>query len=402
MSTAGTAGTAGAAAPERPATSLDPTARDVWRAARGPVLLAALVLLGALVLALLRTGGSAGLLDPGATDRAGSRALAELLRAQGVEVRVTRTTSATVGAVGERGATTVLVTQPDLLTAEQVRRVGRTGADLVLVAPTGPALDLLAPGLAVVGEGGEDARGPGCGLPVAQRAGSAEVDGAAYGRGGPVGQPLALCYPAADGGAGLAVLDDPDRTVSVLGGPRPLTNDRLDDAGNAALALGLLGDEEVLVWYLPSLGDLPEGAQRPLTELLPGWVLPALAQLGVAVALLALWRARRLGPVVAEPLPVVVRASEAVEGRARLYRRSRARGTAASALRAAALERLRAALALGRADPPDAVVAAVAARSGRPEAGVRDLLYGAPPAGDAALVSLADALDALEREVRRT
>ena len=73
--------------------------------------------------------------------------------------------------------------------------------------------------------------------------------------------------------------------------------------------------------------------------------------------LLALWRARRLGPVVAEPLPVVVRAAETVEGRARLYRRGGARGQAA---RGAARRRPVAGSgrALGlprRADPPAVV-----------------------------------------------
>jgi hypothetical protein len=359
-----------------------------------------LVLLAALLLALLRSGGSAGSLDPAATDRSGSRAAAQLLRAEGVDVRVTRTTSATVDAVRDGAATTVLVTVPDLLSEEQARRVRRTGADLVLVAPSGPALELLAPGLAVVGEGDEDAREPDCSLPVAQRAGAAEVDGLVYDRAGAVGSALTSCYPD-DEGASLTVLDEGERSTAVLGGPRPLTNDRLDDEGNAALALGLLGGEETLVWYLPSLGDVPEGAARPLPELLPRWVLPALAQLGVAVLLVALWRGRRLGPVVTEPLPVVVRASEAVEGRARLYRRGRARGSAAAALRTACVERLRPPLSLGRAAPPAEVVTAVASRTGRPATAVQELLYGAPPAGDAALVSLADALDALEREVRR-
>jgi hypothetical protein len=46
-------------------------------------------------------------------------------------------------------------------------------------------------------------------------------------------------------------------------------------------------------------------------------------------------------------------------------------------------------------------VSAVAARSGWSSADVTALLYGAAPADDAALVQLADRLDALEREVRR-
>ncbi len=56
-------------------------------------------------------------------------------------------------------------------------------------------------------------------------------------------------------------------------------------------------------------------------------------QLGVALLLAALWRARRLGPLVTERLPVVVRASETVEGHARLYRSRRARDRVAATLR---------------------------------------------------------------------
>src|SRR5690606_41722785 len=59
----------------------------------------------------------------------------------------------------------------------------------------------------------------------------------------------------------------------------------------------------------------------------------ALPILIVVVVLLAWWQGRRLGPLVTEPLPVVVRASETVEGRGRLYRSRRARDRAAEALR---------------------------------------------------------------------
>ena len=66
------------------------------------------------------------------------------------------------------------------------------------------------------------------------------------------------------------------------------------------------------------------------------------------VAVLAmLWRGRRLGPLAAEPLPVVVRSAETAEGRARLYQDGRSLDRAAATLRAAALTRLSARLRLG-------------------------------------------------------
>lgn len=380
-------------------TTLDPSPERLWRAARAPVLVGVVVLLAALLIALLRSGSAAGTLDPRAVDRTGSRALAQLLRGQGVDVTLTTTTAGTVAAVaGDAAASTVLVAVPDRLAPEQLQALRDSGADLVLVDPGDRALAELAPSVLASGATGRGDLAAGCALPAAERAGAVQLRGNAFARA--PGSDALLCYPGRDG-AGLAVARVGTRQVSVLGAARPLTNEHLDSGGSAALALGLLGSNPRLVWYLPSLSDLGAAAQRPLAELVPRWVAPVLAQLGVAVVLFALWRGRRLGPVVTESLPVVVRASEAAEGRARLYRRARARGSAAAALREAVIQRVAAALALGRPVEPAVLVAAVAARTGRAPDTVAALLYGAAPARDEALVGLADALDALETEVRR-
>ena len=139
-----------------------------------------------------------------------------------------------------------------------------------------------------------------------------------------------------------------------------------------------------------------------LDQLLPARLGWAFLQGLVAVLLLMLWRARRFGRLVREPLPVSVRASETVEGLGRLYRTARSRRRAADALRAAARSRIAPRLGLRRDDSATAVVEAVAVRTGRPAADLATLLYGAEPGDDAALVALADQLDALEAEVRRS
>ncbi len=123
-------------------------------------------------------------------------------------------------------------------------------------------------------------------------------------------------------------------------------------------------------------------------------------QLFVAAGLAALWRSRRLGPLVAEPLPVVVRASETVEGHGRLYRSRRSRSRAAEVLRDAARYRITARLALPAGADAAAVCAAVAALTGREPGAVRAILYGPAPRDDAALVALGQDMDALEGEVR--
>jgi hypothetical protein len=128
-----------------------------------------------------------------------------------------------------------------------------------------------------------------------------------------------------------------------------------------------------------------------------------LAQLVVVVAAVVWWRGRRLGRIVVEPLPVVVRPTETVEGRARLYRRAGARDRAANALRAATLDRMRIRLSLPRGAPPAVVAEAAARRTGRPVPDVVALLAPSTvPPDDAALVALRTALDTLENEVRRS
>ena len=114
----------------------------------------------------------------------------------------------------------------------------------------------------------------------------------------------------------------------------------------------------------------------------------------------------RAQPDTAEPLPVVVRAAEATEGRARLLRKSRGRDRAALRLREGCIRRLGPLVGLPRGATPDALVDAVSARTQRSAPEVHGLLYGAfpgqAPPDDASLVRLADGLDELEREVRRS
>ena len=376
--------------------SLDPSGQQIWHAARGPALLVLAVVIAAVAIAALGGGQRAGLLDPRAVDPSGSRAVAEVLRDQGVRVDLV-TTSAGVRDVARAGDT-VLVAFPDILRPEQARIVRDTGADLVLIGSHQP--DQFAEGVSATGETALEARQPVCALPVADSAGIADTGGISYDMRSEGGSDADGCY-ARQGAPSVVQVRAGGRTVTLLGNPQPLTNERFDDLGNAALALGLLGQNNRLVWYLPSLTDVPAGAERSFYDLVPGGIWWGLTQLVIAVLLLMFWRARRLGPVVPEPLPVVVRATETVEGRARLYRRAGARDKAAGSLRTGAVRRLVPLLGLPRRSDPHAVVDAVAARTRRTVPEVGALLYGAAPADDAALVRLANELDALDREIRR-
>ncbi|MFD9360124.1 DUF4350 domain-containing protein [Streptomyces sp. NPDC060031] len=387
----------------------------LWARARGIAVALAVLIAAAITMAALNSGAHHGYLDPRSADPYGSRAVAELLKERGVTVRVVTTAREAADAAGPDA--TLLVTEPDLLGDGQ-RRAIRSAIDLsggrtVLLAPGPLGLPDLAPGTHVRGNALDDNLDPACPLPAAASAGRAATGGGGH-RYATDTRTATACYPS-HGNPTLLVL--PTGTTGgdtvLLGSETILLNRSLAKEGNASLALQLLGSRPDLVWYMPSLTDTdPDAAagsqDKSLLQLIPdGWNW-ALLQLFTAAALAALWRARRLGPLVTERLPVAVRASEATEGRARLYRKADARDRAATVLRAATRERLAALVGVppARAHDPAALVPAVSARfphgTQGPD-GTRDLttlLFGTTPADDAALVALADHLDALEREVR--
>ncbi|MGW0665230.1 DUF4350 domain-containing protein [Streptodolium elevatio] len=381
-----------------PTTSVSPDAAALWRAARGPLLLAALILFVVSAIILITGGRDRGELDPRAVDPAGSRALAEILRDEGVAVSLVTSPEALRAAVENAPAdTTVLVPFPNRLTAEQIAAAAvLRPARTVLVEPDDGSLETF--GLDAHDDGSVDrgALQPRCDLPEALRAGDADVGGTGYQtsvRG------AVRCYPAS-GSPTLVLLPHGGGDAVLLGSGKALRNDRLDERGNASLTMQLLGAHPQLLWYLPE--ESADGDEGLLSLLPAGWRFGAI-QLSAAVILFALYRARRLGPVVTEPLPVVVRAAETAEGRARLYRRGRTVDRAADQLRAAARTRIAARLGTGSgpaATDPAVLVDAVAARTRRAPADIYHLLYGAVPDDENGLVALADQLDLLEDHVK--
>ena len=379
-------------------------ARRGWRTVRGPLLLTLAILVVVVVSALVNTAGGRDALDPASPADRGSRALAALLRDRGVEVE--RVTTVAAALASANAASTVFVPVPGRVPSDELSRLVAAGGQpaFVLVDPPPALLNALASGVTSSDSADVRPRLPGCDLPAAVVAGSAEMGGTTY---SVTSDGATTCY-SARGRPTLVAVDGRAGPVTVVGSADPFTNARLGVAGNAALTLSLLGTRDRVVWLLPRPGQLaPPGTERPrLVDLLPDRLLVAAAQLGVAVLLLALWRGRRLGPVVTEALPVVVRAAETVEGRARLYAAARARRQAAGDLRAGTRTRLAHRLGLPAEPAASALVDAVTRRTARNPAEVSALLYGAPDApdvpDDAALVRLATDLDTLEAEVRRT
>ena len=332
-----------------------------------------------------------GRMDPASTQPDGAHALVALLRDRGVTVVVADSVADVEKAA--RPGTLLLFARTQRVTSESLlKRLAGTPGDLLLVEPTSHARAALAPGIRSTGATVLDSM-PNCALREANRAGSVDF-GPSNTYGALADQAITSCY-----GGALVRYRDGERTVTVVGSTDFMTNGGLLRAGNAALAMNLAGQHPRLVWYAPQRTEGKASNSATIFDLIPDNVIWMVVQLWLTVILIALWKGRRVGPLVAEELPVVVRASETAEGRGRLYRSRRARDRAAQALRAATLQRLLPRLGLAADTSTPAVIIAVAQRGRSHPDLLRHILFGPPPATDADLVQLAGALDDIERQV---
>jgi hypothetical protein len=264
----------------------------LWRSIRVPVVIVvAAVALVALLAAVSRADSTP--LDPRSTTSTGTHALAVLLGQRGVVVDV----PGSVGSLtaGANAGDTVVLAQPGDLADRVLSSLASSSATVVLVDPQSRELRAFAVPATLDNEVGHSVLDPGCSLPAAQVAGSIDYAGDLYEvRAGTTG-----CYRSGtDAGLVAATRAGGGRTL-VIGGGGPLTNAELAHQGDAALALGLLGGSTHLDWVPPgSLGGaVAPSDRRGVFSLLPRGLDWGLVQLAIAVVVLALWRARRLGTV---------------------------------------------------------------------------------------------------------
>jgi hypothetical protein len=377
------------------------SAAGSWRRWRLPMAIVGVIVAGATVIALLQPPGvTNNYLDPASTGPTGTHALADIMAERGQQVIREVAPGAAVRAA--RGDATLVLTSPQFLSAGQLAAIARLARNLIIVGPDQATLSVLAPAIAITGNSIVGPNAPLCALAAARLAGSAILGGI----GMRLRQPLPgaqLCYPLGQQSS-LLQYTSRRKIITLLGSGELLTNQDLARFGDAALALNLLSSSRRVVWLVPALaiqaGARPTAGPRSLTSLIPLGAWLVALQLGIALLLTVAWRGRRLGPIVAEQLPVVVRATETVEGHGRLYQARRARGRAALALRTALIDRLSPLAGLPRDVSADTVTTALAALSGTEADWVSKVLYGPVPDTDAALVALAGDLNDLERKAR--
>ena len=370
-----------------------------------PLIVVGVLLAATLAMTLLSPAGHGNTddLDPANPGYSGAQGLAHVLSDHGVSVTVVRSQRELLDETVD-GTSTVVITHT-------LRLSGRTARAALAHAAPAASVILLGPDPEVT---------KGMGLPVdSHLANLTELTASCTGAG--VGADFRLaqagraytatgsdsgattCFPdKSDGGGAMVSLPGAAGRppVILLGDDTLISNGTILDSDNAAIALHLFGQTDRLIWYVPSLADIApsESSSRSIA---PGWFGPGLALATSAVVFLCLWRGRRLGRLVTEPLPVIVRAVETTESRGRMYRKSRDRTRALAVLQLATRRRLTAYLGLSASSAVSSVAAAAAAVSGRSYHDVLDLLSSSAVHDDSSLLELANNLIALEKEVRR-
>ncbi|MCX7521082.1 DUF4350 domain-containing protein [Microbacterium sp. STN6] len=388
----------------RAAAAQTPTLRQALRGARFWLVLAAIAVVVVIATLIIRGAGDAASdIELGATNPApdGAGAVVQVLRDHGVHVVEAGSLREARRATARDSHATLLYYDPKtLLTADTLRSMRALAPSIVAIDPSFAALQALAPGVSAAGVARHSTNlpaGTGCTDASAARAGTITASGSAY----RVSGDAQGCFSTGGGAWAMAQQRTDGRLVTVLGSTDLVSNQSISHAGNAALALGLLGADETLVWYLPTLADVAASGPPSLAELTPGWVTPVMVLLIATALAAAFWRGRRFGPLVVEDLPVTVRAEETMEGRARLYQRASARLRALDALRVGTITRFARRLGLPESASVSEVSDAAAALLGRDPREVRGILLDSEPGTDTELVALTDRLTALERAVTR-
>lgn len=368
----------------------------------------------------------AGTLSPTGAGPDGSSRLAEMLTAKGITISRVTSSAQAVSALTATGAdqnSTVFVPAPDLVNPNFFDFMSPDLGEhrLVLVRPG--VLTARYAGFAP-GFPRWTARAvpPRCDTDFAAAAGPATVLRSWY-----EADPADVEIDCYDGG--LVGFASGGSEIVAVGATDPFRNSRIDEVGNAALATALLSRGREVIWVdvhkaeprqtrsptnpLPRYHhpDRASGGISPVWGAFPPVLWASFALLFAVALLIALVRGRRLGPPVAEPLPVVVPATETVTGRGRLYERIQSRQASLETLRAAALRRMTPVVNTfggaavvstgGGAAPSDEFIAHVADRTGIPPQEVRTILHGPAPQTDEQFSYAAARLDALVDAVLR-
>ena len=250
-------------------TSTSPTAASIWRRNRA-ALLVALVVVATAIFGVVLSGEKSAekYLDPANGSLRGSKGLAELLRRDGHTVE--RTTSVEAAVATATGDRLIVITSEVPLDDEQASLLARSRADLLVVGRQSAMSDLVPEVEIVPDELLLRSREPDCDLPAARAAGSVYLGDKGF-----ESSAGTACYFAGDVPTLLSIPGE--HQVTVVGSGEFMTNLRLAEDGNAALALNLMSTRKSIIWLVPAPpGAIQHGTAgsggRTLGELIPAGV----------------------------------------------------------------------------------------------------------------------------------
>ncbi|MGC2940311.1 MULTISPECIES: DUF4350 domain-containing protein [unclassified Brevibacterium] len=355
--------------------------------------------------------------------RTGTKALVETLRDHDVDVTTTEDQEQARTAAARPDTTLLIPTNTEALSRGDIAGLQyalRThGNRLVLVDP-GPTVteftdritvnDNLSP-LAT-----PDATSPpSCDSPITRQTGAVTTGDVEYAETKKGTDGISACYPFTGPGVdeidgaevppgsarGQFVTDSRGSVpLTVLGNPDWVTNEHIDEEGNASLVLSQLSETQNLVVYYPTFDDAGQQQSAPSPiDFVPGWFLAGVLWLIPCVLVLLLVIGRRFGPLALERLPVIVPAVETVHGRAALSSRSHDREGALHTLRTGALLRIAKRLSLSPdARTPD-IITRIAATTGADPGFLHHVFVSASARTDAELTELVHQLTQIESEI---
>lgn len=377
-------------------------------------LAAVLAILTCFAIYLVYSGSDSNdrLLDTSSVDKRGAAGYVHLLKARGYDVDVARNGLTIQTALNQAGADTTVMVAPDAAVYGGLgRSLQRSKASrIVLLSPSQQILSAAkidaerldrqsAVSTSTRPECSSELTAPVREVPASLSSTSYETENAS-----------AVCFPtvpAVQGVSrgGLLVFDKPNQTTIVLGTVHPLTNGYLATKDSAALGLSLVKGTKKVVWIDPKLADFKNTTptrQQPSRDLpqklswmnsLKWWALFLIAMVGV-------WRGRRLGRIVTEYLPVMVKSSETARGLGRMYSSSKSYERSLQLLQSAASVRIAKLLGVHPSTSQQDLIVIIAQSLGRQEPEISTILCRkANSAAD--LVAGTANLDSLEHQIKR-
>lgn len=206
------------------------------------------------------------------------------------------------------------------------------------------------------------------------------------------------CFPVSDG-AFMVEIDRGSGTIVLLGGGDIFTNEQIAKADNSVLAVNLFDPQQgSKITFLAT--EAEESAGRAgLLALVPDNVYTGLLQLCIAAAALVIWRSRRVGFPVAEPLPVEVPSSQLTVAIGSMLQKSGQSSAAAEVMRDDFRNRLAKLMAMDSGASPESIAEVVSRRTGIDKERLLSLLLDAQVNSDTGLVEYAKKIEDTYREV---